>query len=89
MMLFGIASDFARAGGRTRTVDGRDHVDLSSPGPSFAVASGMVSVFAAARRPVARALKTAIVRPASTTVMAHRASIRAAACSIPTCSATR
>jgi NHLM bacteriocin system ABC transporter ATP-binding protein len=51
MMLFGIASDFARAGGRTRTVDGRDHVDLSSPGPSFAVASGMVSVFAAARRP--------------------------------------
>jgi NHLM bacteriocin system ABC transporter ATP-binding protein len=50
MTLFGIASEFAGAGGAVREVDGRHHVDLASPAPSFAVASGMVSVFAAVRR---------------------------------------
>jgi ATP-binding cassette subfamily C protein len=51
MTLFGIAAEFERAGSRPRTVDGRDHFDLSEPGEAFAVAAGMVSIFAAARRP--------------------------------------
>lgn len=50
MTLFGLAADLVREGGTPRSVDGRDHADLSVAGAPFAVASGMVSVFAAARR---------------------------------------
>ena len=50
MSTFGLAREFLDAGGRPRTVDGRDHVDLSVADAPFAVAAGMVSVFAAARR---------------------------------------
>jgi ATP-binding cassette subfamily C protein len=50
MRLFGLAAEFAGSGSRPRQVDGRDHADLSSGDGSFALASGMVSVFAASRR---------------------------------------
>lgn len=45
------ASTFAAAGSGARRVDGRDHFDLSRVPAPFAVASGMVSVFVALRRP--------------------------------------
>ena len=50
MTAFGIAREFADGGSAVRPVDGRDHFDLGAQGSPFAVVSGMVSVFAAARR---------------------------------------
>ena len=50
MRLFGSAAEFAEAGSPPRRVDGRDQVDLARSPAAFAVASGMVSVFAAHRR---------------------------------------
>ena len=50
MSAFGVAREFIEAGARPVAVDGRDHLDLGVPRAAFAVASGMVSVFAAARR---------------------------------------
>jgi ATP-binding cassette subfamily C protein len=50
MRLHGAAAEFAEAGSTPRRVDGRDQLDLSRAVSAFAVASGMVSVFAARRR---------------------------------------
>jgi NHLM bacteriocin system ABC transporter ATP-binding protein len=44
-----MAAAFSRAGASTRTVDGRDHLDLGREHRAHAVASGMVNVFAAQR----------------------------------------
>ena len=50
MRLHGAAAEFAEAGSEPRRVDGRDQVDLARSASAFAVATGMVSVFAARRR---------------------------------------
>ena len=49
MRLHGAAAEFAEAGSTPRRVDGRDQVDLSRAPAAFAIAGGMVSVFAARR----------------------------------------
>lgn len=50
MRLHGLAAVLADAGGVPRRADGRDHIDLGTERRAHAVADGMVSVFAAARR---------------------------------------
>jgi ATP-binding cassette subfamily C protein len=47
MNLPGLARDFVEQGGRQRAVDGRDHLDLGTAAAGWAVAQGMVNVFAA------------------------------------------
>lgn len=47
MKLPGLARDFVEQGGRQHTVDGRDHLDLGTAAAGWAVAHGMVNVFAA------------------------------------------
>lgn len=50
-MQHGAAAIFLRAGGVQRRIDGRNHIDLSVEPRPLAVASGMISIFVAHRRP--------------------------------------
>ena len=50
MSLLGLSGEFVGLGEAPRRVDGRDHLDLGEAAAGWAVAEGMVNVFAAPRR---------------------------------------